>query len=282
MRRLTVLAALLAALITAGPVQAATGAHRYQTGKNVRALQWLLAGHRPSVYKINAWRHPINGVYDKRVATAVHNMKYRLGYSTAALGGNVAGARFIGYLKGQPRPFTYRLTAGKRVVELQKRKYQLAPPPVSAKVKLLVTDAEYLIAHANLVNYTQDARRMQIVRQQIHLPPLLRYIYEDCSSSVTGLYWLAGLPDPNGRGYDGYGYTGTLAAHGNIVWRLGLPLSLLRPGDLIFYGGGFPHHHVTMYLGNGRVFSHGTNTAPFNLPVLYRADAVNAHRYVTG
>lgn len=255
--------------------------HIYMTGKNVRGLQWMLGGHRPSAYKIRAWRHPVNGVYDKRLVNAVHNMKWRLGYPNSATGGKVAGPVFIAYLKGKPRPFQWKLRAGARVVELQKRQHELRHPSVSTKVKLLLGDAEYLIAHRDLVRYSQ-VRRMDIVRQHIHFnPPALRqYIFEDCSSSITGLYWLAGLPDPNGLGYNGYGYTGTQSAHGWVVWHLGQPLSLLRPGDLVFYGGGWPHHHVAMYLGNGRVFSHGTDTGPFNLPVLYRSDAVGAHRYV--
>lgn len=280
-RLIALLAAIVAGLVCfdIAAHAANTPVHRYQTGQNVRNLQWLLQGHRPSVYKIAAWHHPINGIYDKRLAAAVRNMKWRLGYPTGSLNGNRAGATFIGYLKGDQRPFSYRLTTGKRLLWLAKRRREIKNPPLSAKVKTLISDGQYLINHARLVGYSQVVR-MQIVRQKIHLPPLTRFISEDCSSSVTGLYWLAGLPDPNGRGYDGYGYTGTLAAHGRIVWHLGDSLALLRPGDLVFYGGGFPHHHVTMYLGAGRVFSHGISTGPFNLPVQYRADAVNAHRYI--
>jgi hypothetical protein len=248
--------------------------HRYQTGQPVRNLEWLLAGHKPSIFKLVSWRHPISGVYDQRVVDAVANMKYRLGFPKTQLGGGVAGARLIEILKGErKRPFAWKLRTGNRVSATVTGAVIQAP-----KVRTLVADANYLIAHASLVRYSQT-RRMDIVRLHLRLPPLNRVIFEDCSSSTTGLYWLADLPDPNGRGYDGYGYTGTQSAHGRIVWRLGQPLSLLRPGDLIFYGGGWPHHHVTMYLGNGRVFSHGTDTGPFNLPVLYRSDAVSAHRY---
>jgi hypothetical protein len=286
MRRLllgALCAALILVLILISPsAHAATGGlHRYQTGKAVRGLTWLLGGHRPSVYRIQAWRHPVTNVYDKRVAAAVRNMKWRIGYPHQSLNGNVAGATFIAYLKGKHRPISYRVTAGNRIVALQKQRYNLAHPPTSAKVALLIKDAQYLISVRSAIGYSQTTR-MQIVRLRLRVPPLSRFIYEDCSSSVTGLYWLAGLPDPNNRGYDGYGYTGTQANHGQVVWHLGQPLSLLRPGDLVFYGGGFPHHHVTMYLGNGRVFSHGSSTGPLNLPVLYRGDAVGAHRYVTG
>lgn len=251
--------------------------HIYMRGQQVKNLQWLLGGHKPSVYRIQAFRAKVNGVYGKRTVDAVHNMKYRLGYPKTALGGKTAGPTFIAYLKGKRRPFSYRLEAGKRYVALHA--YQIKHPPLSDKMKVLVSDAAYLVNHRNLVGYSQ-AVRMQIVRNRIHLPPLTRFVYEDCSSAVTALYWLSGLPDPNNRGYDGYGFTGTQADHGVIVWHLGDSLGKLKVGDIVFYGGGFPHHHEAVYVGNGRVFSHGSSSGPFTLPVVYRADAVNAHRYV--
>lgn len=254
--------------------------HRYQTGKQVKGLQWLLQGHqlqrhgRKVGFQVHSYRGPLNGVYDLRTARAVKNTKYKLGWPSKSLDGKRAGRRFFDVLEGkQTRPASWRLRAGNRV-----RVPTPKPAPVSDKAKVLLADAQYLVDHRSLVAYSQVIR-MQIVKQKILLPPLKRYIYEDCSSSVTGLYWLAHLPDPNGLGYNGYGYTGTQAAHGVVVWRIGQPLSQLKPGDLIFYGGGWPHHHVTMYLGNGRVFSHGTSLGPYNLPVLYRSDAVGAHRY---
>lgn len=281
MKRLLLLtiAALILAIPTATAATAptTTALHQYMSGKRVRGLQWMLQGHSPSVYRIVAFRYPVNGYYGSRTVRAVHNMKYRLGYPKTALGGKIAGETFIAYLQGKRRPFAYRYRAGVRYNIIHA--YELAHPPLSTKMKLLVSDANYLIAHNYQVGYSQ-ANRMNIVRYKIHLPPLNRYIYEDCSSSVTGLYWLAGLPDPNRLGYNGYGYTGTQANHGTVVWHLGQSLGLLRVGDIIFYGGGFPHHHEAVYIGNGRVFSHGSNAGPVNVPVLYRSDAVGAHRYV--
>lgn len=287
MKRLALLLAVAAFAVTAvavAPAHALGPSHRYQTGKNVRGLQWILQGHqlrrhgRGIGFKIRSYRHKVTGRYDRRTGQAVRNAKYVLGWPNT--NGARAGALFTDVLTGKRvRPYPYRITAGKRAWTRTHRKPR--PPPASAKMRTLLADAKYLIAHRSLVNYSQ-AVRMQIVRVPVRFnpPALTRYIYEDCSSSITGLYWLAGLPDPNGLGYNGYGYTGTMAAHGRVVWQRGQSLGLLRPGDLIFYGGGWPHHHVTMYLGGGRVFSHGTNTGPFNLPVLYRVDAVGAHRYV--
>lgn len=274
--------------------------HRYQTGKAVRGLQWMGQGHSPSIYKIVWWHHSVNGIYDKRFATSVENMKFRLGYPAQSLNGNIAGPTFIGFLKGNRRPYSYRKRTGDRLVALARAQGKLQGTVLEGRIRTLVADANYLIAHRAWVNYSQ-VHRMDIVKQQLTMPRLIYrfnrgwYISEDCSSSVTGLYWLAaggsqttphptGLPDPNGYTnppFPGYGYTGTQSSSGRVVWHIGQSLGLLRPGDVIFYGGGWPHHHEAMYLGNGRVFSHGTNTGPYNLPVLYRADAVGAHRYVT-
>jgi cell wall-associated NlpC family hydrolase len=76
----------------------------------------------------------------------------------------------------------------------------------------------------------------------------------DCSGFVTVCHYAGGAPDPNGRGYDGEGYTGTLCDFGSRV----NDVSSLKPGDLVFYGyssgngPAFPPGsptHVAMYAG---------------------------------
>ena len=59
----------------------------------------------------------------------------------------------------------------------------------------------------------------------------------DCSTFVTWLYWMCGLPDPNGLNYNGTGYTGTLLSHGTKI-----PLAEVQPGDVIVYGPGTGWH----------------------------------------
>jgi hypothetical protein len=83
----------------------------------------------------------------------------------------------------------------------------------------------------------------------------------DCSAFVTNCYYGGGAPDPNGRNYDGQGYTGTLLSHGKVV-----PFSQIKPADLIMYGfsRGRPGFaigaptHVALYVGGGRVLSLGS------------------------
>lgn len=80
----------------------------------------------------------------------------------------------------------------------------------------------------------------------------------DCSSFVAAVYKHAGVKDPNGLGYSGQGYTGTLWAHGTRVDRP-------EPGDLAFFGspaaaGGSAH--VNIYAGKVGGVPYSYNMGP--------------------
>lgn len=83
----------------------------------------------------------------------------------------------------------------------------------------------------------------------------------DCSAFVTNCYYGGGAPDPNGRNFDGQGYTGTLLSHGKVI-----PFSKIQIADLIMFGhsSGRPGFavgsptHVALYVGGGRVLSLGS------------------------
>lgn len=134
----------------------------------------------------------------------------------------------------------------------------------------VVTTAFTFLSAAPRVHYTQGPMRMQIVRTR-DLPPLTTGdIWEDCSSLVTACYWIGtdGKLDPNDYGFDGRtGWTGTLSRNGRSVTLAGA-----RPSDLVFYGSGPPWNHVAMYVGAGRVISHGSEPGPYHLPIDYRGD----------
>lgn len=136
---------------------------------------------------------------------------------------------------------------------------------------MITSAAFYCYARAWDIHYTQGAMRMQGVRQRIRLPNYPRW--EDCSSWVTWLYWQAGVKrDPNGLGYNGYGYTGTLARTGRVT-------SNPEPGDLVFYGPA-PYRHVAVYVGGGRAIGHGSESGPHLLPVHYRSDFSHYRSYL--
>jgi cell wall-associated NlpC family hydrolase len=79
----------------------------------------------------------------------------------------------------------------------------------------------------------------------------------DCSGFVTLCYYLAGAPDPNGLGYSGQGWTGTLLGH--------LPRTpSLRAGDIVVWGA-YPGRHCAIVLeaaDDPLLCSHGQERGP--------------------
>ncbi len=127
----------------------------------------------------------------------------------------------------------------------------------------VVLAAMFGMRNRSRIHYTQGGSRMYGVRNKVRIPQIP--YWEDCSSFATWCYWHAGAKDPNALGYNGYGYTGTLANHG---WRVTRP----APGDLVFYGS-YPYSHVTIYVGNGLAVSHGNEAGPKLLRYDYRTVA---------
>ena len=99
----------------------------------------------------------------------------------------------------------------------------------------------------------------------------------DCSGHSTSAYYWADAPDPNHRGYDGYGYTGTLVDN-PIVF------SSYQVGDLAIYGPslGATSHVVTCYVagttGSARWCSHGSESSPSRVELMYRSDLLRVVR----
>jgi len=96
----------------------------------------------------------------------------------------------------------------------------------------IVAWANWGVANNARFVYTEGPQRMQNVHS-----PGNGTIYCDCSAFVTYCYSWAGAADPNGQGFDGQGYTGTLLSHG-----IEIPVSEAIPGDVIVYGPGTGEH----------------------------------------
>jgi cell wall-associated NlpC family hydrolase len=81
----------------------------------------------------------------------------------------------------------------------------------------------------------------------------------DCSGFVTVCYFLAGAPDPNGLGYSGAGYTGTLLGHAAHI-----EAAAAAPGDIVVWGA-YPGRHCAIVLEAGAdplLASHGSERGP--------------------
>lgn len=90
----------------------------------------------------------------------------------------------------------------------------------------------------------------------------------DCSGFATLCYKLAGAPDPNGLGYNGEGYTGTLLSHGKSTEKP-------QPGDLAFFGP-LTADHVVIVIEAGAdplCVSHGQEKGPLEVRVSVEAAA---------
>jgi len=151
------------------------------------------------------------------------------------------------------------------------------PKTLPPRVRAARAYARKLRNAAASISYSQS-RPIQLVGPD-HLPT-----HGDCSGSVTMIYEAAGFADPNGRGYDGYGYTGTLVAHGHPVKR-----SDIQPCDLVFYGSssarpGFPAGsptHVAMVMDRkGAIFTFGSDPGPSIRRIDYRSDLHSVRRYI--
>jgi hypothetical protein len=117
----------------------------------------------------------------------------------------------------------------------------------------IVGVARWGIRNAARIHYA-EARPMPLRRT---LP-----LATDCSGFATLCYFLAGAPDPNGLGYIGQGYTGTLLRHLPHV-----PPERAQPGDLVVWGR-YPGHHCAVVLEPGDdplLASHGGESGPLEI-----------------
>jgi hypothetical protein len=87
--------------------------------------------------------------------------------------------------------------------------------------------------------------------------------YTDCSEFVTTVYHWAGAPDPNGFGFNGYGFTGSMLDH--VVT---IPLFQVKRGDVVIWGYP-PGHHTAVFVEDGGtdplIVSHGSEAGPLLL-----------------
>lgn len=131
----------------------------------------------------------------------------------------------------------------------------------------IVANALWGAVNEPQIHYTQAAGRMDGVHTPRHLP-----LYTDCSGFVTFCYSWAGAPDPNGRGYNGTGYTGTLLDHLEHIHR-----DDLQPADLVVFGP-YPGDHVVIVVDEGAdplTVSHGQEKGPIKIRL---SREVAAHR----
>lgn len=148
-------------------------------------------------------------------------------------------------------------------------------------IRRRIVQAAYLsLRNEPYIHYTQGSRRWDGIRLHKRAYKGQFPNYADCSSWVTWLIWTSVLKYirngkvktdfVNGAAWK-YGFTGSQLQHGKRV------TGRRYRGDLVFYGS--PVSHVAVYVGYGRVISHGSENGPRLLPVGYRVPN-QTRRYV--
>ena len=144
----------------------------------------------------------------------------------------------------------------------------------------LVAEAACLVLeHASEMRYTQGPRRWEGIDRDLRAWRGEFPRYADCSALATWILWQGlghfRVPDVvNGANWHA-GFISTLLSHGPALGRR----EPIRLGDLAFYlpGG---RHHVAVYIGGGKVVSHGTPHGPAKLTLDYRSDLHSIRRYI--
>lgn len=155
----------------------------------------------------------------------------------------------LGYVRTNRLP-----TCGPALIAALTAHAPFTPKPVKSKRQAFVAELRRFNQQRIPTHYEQ-VRPMNLTNS-------------DCSGSITLAAKAAGCPDPNGLGFNGQGYTGTMLSHCKHI-----PRSLLQPGDLAVFGA-FPGHHVVAVVGTGAdpdVFSHGHEGDPEIVPLSHQA-----------
>ena len=110
-----------------------------------------------------------------------------------------------------------------------------------ASRRAMVANCRWAVAHRDRFRYEQ-VRPIPVGASRDDQP-----IITDCSGFVTLMARWSGIEDPNGRGYNGEGWTGTLLEHLPAVG-----FTRTQPGDIAVFGT-FPGVHCAVLLEAGRL-----------------------------
>jgi hypothetical protein len=122
---------------------------------------------------------------------------------------------------------------------------------VLASRRAMVANCRWAVAHRDRFRYEQ-VRPIPVGATRDGDEPIIT----DCSGFVTLMARWSGLADPNGRGYNGEGWTGTLLEHLSVVG-----FTRTQPGDLAVFGT-YPGVHCAVLLEAGLAETGLAETGP--------------------
>ncbi len=127
---------------------------------------------------------------------------------------------------------------------------------------------DYTVRHAGQIHYRQFRPMDTTDWTEPHLRSILSGgsdVWMDCSEGVTALCKWAGLADPNGNHYNGYGFTDTLYKHLTKHYHDGRHA---LTGAIVIWGDYPGTHHTAMVrhadpkYGNPLLWSMGSESDP--------------------
>jgi len=156
-------------------------------GRAVKDAQWLLGGHKPSVYPFAPYRGRPTGEFGARTARAVLAIKWRLGYPLPAAKRPVFGRDLYLFLTGKKaRPLAWLGRAAQRIHHLQPRSPAHA---ASCDRRVVAVARRELALHVHEVpdgsNDSPRIRLYQAVTGAFRLPW--------CASFIQYVYRTAGI-----------------------------------------------------------------------------------------
>lgn len=219
-----------------------------QESKGVQAIQRALWRALPDAENAR------NGVYGDGTARDLirFRKRYRVNPSD---GGNTVGGEMYRALSRW-----FDQTAINLVNDWKPPTPPPKPPTMNALRAKIIHELDWAYQNRGRYKYAQ----VRPMPTSLHGPPTL---HTDCSGYATLGHRDGGAPNPNSRTgrYDGYGYTGTLAAACSEVAK---PLA----ADFAMYGARPNFHHVAICDGRGGVYSFGHDPIEHYSSAQYRSD----------
>lgn len=207
--------------------------HVGDRGKRVKAIQWLLSGHKPSVFRQRkvfvTYTGPVDGRYGQRTAVAVRNMKLRLGYKSSQANTSAGVMLFQLLLGKQRRTPAMVARASFRLREIAAAQARL----LKIRRTCSYRELSYARSQLGVTEIPWGSNRGPHISYQVG--PLPAY------ESITGAYgapWCASFVQ-----WMLYtSKTGTIADRSAGVyyikdwaWRRALLRAMPRPGDLVAF-----------------------------------------------
>lgn len=221
---------------------------RGDRGKDVIAHKRAISRAYPDLYPW--WKKGFSPIYGKEFAEAVAKVNKQLtGRTKDIIDNKLHEALEAKHTKKKPTEWAFDAYAQDLAATFCRNFETIS------KRDQILDAAWYWYEHRYDIHYEQTRPF------QLRKPPAVPTEW-DCSAFIINCYFAAGSPDPSGRDYGGYGYTGDLWERGQKI-----TFSDIQIADPILYGfttnprPGFPYGsptHVALYVGGGMVLGLGS------------------------